>query len=439
MKHTSSNFPANGLALLLLMLLFITFVGCKSDQKSESALQEGIEDTVTVSIPEPKLLYGITIDSLHIFEDKIKRNQNLADILLQHNVEFQKINEIATKSKKVFDVRKLNYGKKYTILAEKEDSLTTATHFIYEPNPYEYVVYQLKDSVHAYKENKEIVVEEKELAAEINSSMYMAILEAGGNAELVNKLVDVFAWQIDFFRIQKGDRFKVIYEEESVDGKVVGIGKIKGSYFEHFGNGYYAVHYDQGSGTDYFDEEGNSLRKAFLRAPLEYTRISSRYSGRRYHPVLKRFKAHLGTDYAAPKGTPIRSVGEGIVTEARFKKYNGNYVKIRHNATYSTQYLHMSKIASGIKPGVKVKQGQTIGYVGKTGLATGNHLCFRFWKSGKQVDALKVELPPSEPIKEEHKEAYFEQRKKIVDQLDLIEFPSATVLASVKSPILKVK
>lgn len=439
MKHTCLILFSKGLIPVCTLLLLMGVFGCKTDRTSGAVAELTEPDTLVTVIPEPKMLYGITIDSLEVYESEIKRNQNLADILLKHNVEFQKINEIATKSKTVFDVRKLNYGRKYTILAEKADSATKATHFIYEPNPYEYVVYQLKDSIHAYKQNKEVIVTEKEFAAEISSSMYESILDADASPLLVPKLVDVFAWQIDFFRIQKGDRFKVIYEEESVDGKVVGIGKIKGAYFEHFSNSYYAVYYDQGGGIDYFDEDGNSMRKAFLRAPLDYTRISSRYSGRRFHPVLKRFKSHLGTDYSAPKGTPIRSVGEGIITEARYKKYNGNYVKVRHNSTYSTQYLHMSKIAKGIKPGVKVKQGQTIGYVGSTGLATGNHLCFRFWKSGKQVDALRVELPPSEPIKEDHREAYFNQRKIIVEQLDLINFPSKPVLASVKSPILQVK
>ncbi|MGB3466182.1 MAG: peptidoglycan DD-metalloendopeptidase family protein [Cyclobacteriaceae bacterium] len=424
MIHTSLVRHLKNIYFILLAGMLV--IGCGDQSKKTAVEPPEVQDTVVV-VPEPTKLYGITVDSLEIIEAKIKRNENLADILLQHNVEFRKINEIAIKSKSVFDVRKLNAGRKYTILAEK-DSLATATHFIYEPNPYEFVVYQLTDSVQVYKEDKEVVITEKEFATVITSSVYESILNAEASPLLVPKLVDVFAWQIDFFRIQKGDRFKVIYEEESVDGETVGIGRIKGAYFEHFNNNYYAVYYDQGGGTDYFDEEGNSMRKAFLRAPLDYTRISSRYSGRRFHPVLKRYKSHLGTDYAAPKGTPIRSVGDGIVTEARFKRNNGNYVKIRHNSTYSTQYLHMSKIASGVRKGAKVKQGQTIGFVGSTGLATGNHLCFRFWKLGRQVDALKVELPPSEPIKEEHREAYMEKRKEVVARLDTIDFPAQPAL-----------
>ncbi len=386
------------------------------------------DSAITVAPPESTRLYGIVIDSLEVVRDKIKRNQNLSDILTRYNVPFSQINELATKSKDVFDVRKLNYGKPYIILAKK-DSLSTATHFIYEPNAFEYVVYQLKDSIKAAKFEKPIETRERELIAEINSSMYEAILEKNASPLLVNRLVDVFAWQIDFFRIQKGDLFKVIYEEQLVDGEVVGIGKIKGAYFEHFGNSYYAVYFDQGSGVDYFDEEGKSLRKAFLRAPLNYTRISSRYSLRRFHPVQKRYKAHLGTDYAAPTGTPIRTVGDGIIIEARYKRNNGNYVKVKHNANYTTQYLHMSKIAKGIKPGVKVKQGQTIGFVGSTGLATGPHLCFRFWKNGRQVDALKVELPPSEPIKAEFLEEYNKVRDEIIYRLDAIQLNNEPFVA----------
>ena len=419
-------------ALLAVAFTFYHVIGYFEEKELERQMEaeKAAIDSTMVKIIEPKTLYGIVVDSLQIVEDEIKRNQNLAEILVQYNIDFQKIHALASRAKDVFDVRKLNYGKKYTILTKSQDSVQTATHFIYEPNPFEYVVYQLEDSVHAFKKEKEIEIRETEIGAIINSSMYEALMEKGASPVLVNRLVDVFAWQIDFFRIQKGDLFKVIFEEQLIDGEVVGIGKIKGAYFEHFGNSYYAIHYDQGSGVDYFDEEGNSLRKAFLRAPLNYTRISSRYSLRRFHPVQKRYKAHLGTDYAAPTGTPIRSVGDGIITEARYKRNNGNYVKVKHNSNYTTQYLHMSKIAKGIKPGVKVKQGQTIGFVGSTGLATGPHLCFRFWKNGRQVDALKVELPPSEPIKDEFREDYDEFKLKVIDRLDNIQVGPTRLMAT---------
>jgi len=225
---------------------------------------------------------------------------------------------------------------------------------------------------------------------------------------------------------KKGDKFKLIYEETLVEDEFVGLGKIIGGYFEHFGSEYYAINYDQGKGHDFFDLEGNSLRKAFLRAPIEYTRISSRYSGRRYHPVLKRHVAHLGTDYAAPRGTPIRAVGDGTISEAAYGKYNGNFVKIKHNGTYSTQYLHMHKITRGIRPGVRVKKGQIIGYVGRTGLANGSHVCYRFWKNGKQVDALKVYIPPSQPIEEQNKFDFNYLKENIKTQLDHIPISPKT-------------
>jgi len=211
---------------------------------------------------------------------------------------------------------------------------------------------------------------------------------------------------IDFYRIQKGDRFRAIYTVKMVNGEAVGVDEIQAAIFDHMDAPYYAFLFAQGSKVDYFDEDGNSLRKAFLQAPLKFSRMTSGYTTRRFHPVQKRWKAHLGTDYAAPTGTPIMAVGDGIVTEARYSKFNGNYVKIKHNSTYTTQYLHMSKIGSGVKAGVRVRQGQTIGYVGSTGLATGPHVCFRFWKYGKQVDHRQEKIPPSEPIKDAYKEAF---------------------------------
>jgi len=288
------------------------------------------------------------------------------------------------------------------------------------------VVYQLKDTILAYKRQKIVETIEKQISGVIQNSLYVDMMAKGGTPQLVNELADVFGWQIDFFRIQKGDLYKVIYEEKIVEGEVVEMGNIRGAYFNHFGNDFYGILYDQGNGNDFFDEDGNSLRKAFLRAPVEYSRISSRYSGRRFHPVQKRWKAHLGTDYAASRGTPIRATGDGIIVEARYKKYNGNYVKIKHNGTYTTQYLHMSKIGSGIRPGVKVKQGQTIGYVGSTGLATGNHVCYRFWKNGSQVDARNVYIPPSEPIKEDHKDTYTNIMNQVRTELDSIQIEDSS-------------
>ncbi len=392
-----------------------------------------IAEAIDTVVAEPPTLYGISIESMTVIEDKVKRNQNISEILSAYNVSSQTIFDLANKSKEVFDVRKIAANKKYTLICE-QDSLKTARALVYEHNPIEYVIFNLKDSVFVEKKARDVEMVEKTAAGVIESNLSVTMQELGLSAALTDQFVDVFGWQLDFFGLQKGDRFKVIYEDKMVEGTSVGIGNIKAIYFQHYGNDYYAFNFDQGSGIDYFDEEGNSLRKALLKYPLEFTRISSRYSGSRYHPVQKRYKAHRGTDFAAPRGTPIRSVGDGIIVEAQFKKYNGNYVKVKHNSTYTTQYLHMSKIASGIKPGTKVKQGQTIGYVGSTGLATGNHLCYRFWKNGVQVDALKVDLPPSEPIVDANKVSFFHQRDQLMEQLDAISMPEekVEVLASMK-------
>ncbi len=386
-----------------------------------STQPEEVVEVVIDDIDLPILYYNLPVDSLAVSEGKIKWNQNLSEILDDYNVPHKDLHLLSKRSKSVYDVRKLKAGAKYAVI-HGNDSLKTAKHFVFEPSPTEFVVYHLGDSVYAELNEKPIEIRERTIAAEINSSLYNSILEQESSPLLVNQLVDVFAWQVDFFRIAGGDKYKIIFEEELVDGQVVGIKEIKGAYFEHRDKPYYAIPFKTDEKTDYFDEEGKSLRKTFLKAPLNFTRISSRYSLRRFHPVQKRYKAHLGTDYAAPTGTPIRTVGDGVVLEARYHGGNGNYVKIRHNSNYTTQYLHMSKIAKGIRPGTKVSQGETIGYVGSTGLANGPHLCFRFWKNGRQVDALKVDLPSSKGISPEQMKAFENHKASVLSQLNSIEF-----------------
>lgn len=378
------------------------------------------EDSVVVE--EPELYYGLPKDSFTIVEGRIRRNQSISELLLPYNVTHEDIYKLAEKSRDIYNVNRIRAGNPYTLFL-KDDSIKTASRLIYEPDEREYIVFHIsqKDSFKAERVVRKSEYVEKTLEGVIDESLSVTITNSGGTHELTNRFVDIFAWQIDFFRLQKGDWFKVLYEEEQIEGKPVGIHRIKSIYFNHFNNNFWAFAYDQGEGLDYFDERGNSLRKALLKYPLEFTRISSRYTLSRYHPVQKRWKSHKGTDLVAPTGTPIRSVGEGIVEEARYARYNGNFVKIRHNATYTTQYLHMSKIATGVRPGVKVKSGQVIGFVGSTGLATGPHLCYRFWKNGVQVDALNVELPPSQPIFKDHKEPYKVVMDSLMLQLDIPE------------------
>jgi len=398
-------------------------LGSKSEMFTEVV---GVSDSdslhIDIAIKEPTILYGMFVDDLVVVEDKIKRNQFLGDILSSYNVPASLIHQLSTVSKNVFDVRKIAPDRKYTVFCSP-DSLKTARAFVYEPNPLEYVVIRFDDTLSVDLQRREVTRVERSIAGVVNSNLSQTIESLGISHELTNMFVDIFAWQVDFQRLQKGDKFKIIYEENQVEGKTAGINRILAVYFEHFGNPYYAFPYDQGEGIDFFDEEGKSLRKALLKYPIEFTRISSRYSKSRFHPVRKVYRAHLGTDFAAPTGTPIRSVGDGVVLEAQYKSNNGNYVKIRHNSTYTTQYLHMSNIANGIRPGVRVRQGQTIGYVGSTGLATGPHLCYRFWKNGVQVDALKVELPPSQPIADEHKAAFETVVNGLTGRLNAISFP----------------
>ncbi len=381
-----------------------------------------LEELVVEDVPNEVFLYGINVTGLNIIEGTVSKNQTLATILAPFNVPYQIIDEIAKKSKAIFDVRGIAINKKFTVLTPSDSS--QAHFFIYEPNPAEYVVFNL-DSMNIYKAEKPVEYVQKEIAGiiEDRSNLASEMLKLNVGYDIVDQFADLYGWSVDFGALQKGDKFKVVYEEKMIEGNVVGVGDIKLAYFEHRGEPFHAIPFEQNGEMNFFDQEGNSLKKAFLRDPVKYTRISSRYNLRRFHPVQKRYKAHLGTDYAANKGTEIRSVGDGVVTDAKYTSANGNYVKIKHNGTYTTQYLHMSKIASGMKPGQRVKQGQVIGYVGSTGLATGNHLCFRFWKNGKQEDWLREKIPPSEPILAANKAAFDSKKYESLQLLGNIYYP----------------
>lgn len=413
------------LGFLVITLLAIGVVVVNKFYLAPLVQERALVDTLSTyvaEVREPNLIYGMVVDNYTVIEDKIKRNERLGDILEAYNVPANIIHQVSQLSRNVFDVRKIAPNKKYTLICN-QDSLKTAKVLVYEPNLIDYIVFRFEDTLWVDVCKKDVVILEKSIAGEIRSNLSETIEELGISHELTNKFVDIFGWQVDFQRLQKGDKFKLIYEEAQVEGVSVGIKQINGIYFEHSGSPYYAFPFDQGEGVDYFDEEGNSLRKALLKYPIEFTRISSRYTMNRFHPVQKRWKAHLGTDFAAPTGTPIRSVGDGIIEEAQYKSNNGNYVKIRHNGTYTTQYLHMSRIAEGVRAGTKVRQGQTIGFVGSTGLATGPHLCYRFWRNGVQVDALRVELPPSQPVNKDHLDEFGKVKSELTKKLEVIPFP----------------
>ncbi len=343
----------------------------------------------------PALRYGLDEDAYLVEEGRFRKNEFLADILLKRGVSYPVIHSLDLASRDVFPVTKLKSGSKYALFTAPDTS-EALHYFVVETDRENYVVYQLRDSVAAYMGTKPVSYRRREASGVINSSLYVTISENDLPVMLAAKLSDIYAWTVDFYRIQKGDWFRAVFTEKIVDGEAVGVHEIIAAEFSHRGRSFEAFRFDDGEKVSYYDEKGESLRKAFLKAPLEFSRISSRYSKKRFHPVQKRWKAHLGTDYAAPSGTPIMSTGDGTVIESAYGKYNGNYVKVRHNSTYTTQYLHMSKRA--VNKGQVVKQGEVIGYVGATGLATGPHVCYRFWKNGRQIDPYSEEIPPSEPV-----------------------------------------
>jgi murein DD-endopeptidase MepM/ murein hydrolase activator NlpD len=374
----------------------------------------------------PKIInkYGYVFNDYKVVEDTIKRGESFGEILDRNHVEYPRVYKIAESIKDSFDVRRLNAGKPYTILA-KNDSTEKAQVFIYRPNKIEYVVIDFTDSIMAQHHKKEIQTRTKTesgVITEALSSLSLVIDKKGLDYIIVNEMSEIYAWTVDFFHLQRGDSFKIIYEEKFVDDTTyVGIGKVKAAYFEHKKTPFYAFNYVTDSTKniyDFYDDKAGNLRKQFLKAPLKFgSRISSRYNlKRRIAHYGYRVKAHRGTDFPAAHGTPIITTANGTVVESRYKGGNGNYVKVKHNSTYSTQYLHMSKRKA--KVGEFVKQGDVIGYVGNTGSSAGNHVCYRFWKHGRQVDPLRQKLPSAEPMKEELKDGYFKYITSFKDSLD---------------------
>ena len=383
---------------LLLLLTALNFTKCNKANGDSTNISTTFGPTIE---------YGIVTDSFQVTRGIIKPGQVLGEILYRNHIDHTQIHKIVKASKGIFDVKRAKAGQPFTVFCTK-DSNAIAKCFIYEESATNYIVFDLRDGIQVYRGEKEVEIRMRTASGEITSSLWNAIMDNNMSPALVMELSNIYAWTIDFFRIQKGDKFKVFYEERFVEDEFVGIGRVWAAKFIHQGEDFYAFYFrEEGENFgDYFDEESKTLRKAFLRAPLNFSRISSKYSKRRRHPVTGRVKPHLGTDYAAPKGTPILTTANGSIVVASYTRNNGNFVKIRHNNTYTTQYLHMSKIKSGIRKGVHVKQGDIIGYVGSTGLATGPHVCYRFWKNGRQVDPYKEKLPPSEPMKEQSKEPF---------------------------------
>ena len=397
-----------GLFLIIVALFFI--LSNLSNKKNDP-----LEET-NLKIVKPEFEYGILVDSFSVIKGTVKTGQTIGEILYANHIEFPKIAEIVAKSKKIFDFRRINPGQEYTVICTN-DSIEKVYYFIYQQNQTNYIVVDLAEGIDIYMGEKEIITKVVRSSGVINYSLSESVEGLGISPRVSIKLSEIYAWTIDFFKIQKGDAFNVYYENNYIDGEYIGIGRILASEFIHKNQKFYAFYYKENNYGEYFDEEGRTLRKAFLKAPLDFYRISSRFSRNRKHPVTGQWKGHFGTDYAAPKGTPIMTTANGTIVSAGYSKNNGNFVKVRHNATYTTQYLHMSKIKPGIRKGVYVKQGDIIGYVGSTGLATGPHVCYRFWKNGRQVDPYIQKLPPGDPIKKQNKEHYMQVKDSLMQIL----------------------
>lgn len=372
--------------------------------------------------------YGLPVDSFFTVSGTVKRDQTLSVILNGFGVDGRTIHNLATASKDVFDLRKIRRGKPYKLFCSR-DSLHAVQYFIYEHTPVDYVLFSLLDSIYVSRQEKEIIVRTKQASGVIKSSLWNTMLDKNLDPMLAFELSEIYAWTIDFFGLQAGDRFSIDFDEHYVDSTYIGLGQIHGAYFHHANHEFYAIPFIQDGVESFFDQEGNSLRKAFLKGPLRYSRISSRYSHSRLHPILKIRRPHLGVDYAAPIGTPVLAIGDGRVIKTGYSKGNGNMIKIRHNSVYSTAYLHLNRYGKGVKTGAYVKQGDVIGYVGSTGLSTGPHLDFRFYKNGYAVDPLKVKAPPVEPVKEENLMAYDSIRVRTIRKLDHIPFPDSVIQA----------
>ena len=407
------NFNLNILTVLIILFFFV--FAC-SDVK---------EQTQAPVSEKPPILkkqyneYGINCEDLIPIKDTIQPHQNLSDILSKFNVPNDVIHTVALSSRAIFDVRKMQAGHRFCIISTMDPN-KKARYFVYEINPVDYVIFKLEDPVTTSLEKKPVCIETKTVSESIESSLWEALTEKEIDPELAVKLSEIYAWTIDFHHLQKGDSFQAIFEKKFIKGKLIGIGRVKAVRFYHKDRFYYAFYFEQNHHGSYFDEHANSLEKAFLKAPIKFSRITSGYSKRRFHPILKKYKAHFGIDYAAKTGTPIMSTGDGVVVRTGYDSNNGRYVKIKHNGIYTTQYLHMSRIARGIKPRVKVKQGDIIGYVGSTGLATGPHLCYRFWKNGRQINPFKEDIPSVGPVKKDNLQNFNQKMAGLKQQLDAL-------------------
>lgn len=413
---------------LIILSCIIALYSCGSKEK-----EQGEEETQEMECELSE--YGICLDSLNIAYYTIERGEHFASILSSLGFTPAQGEKITGAISPYLSPSRLQIGNIYSVITE-QDTASTIRYLVFEKNRTDFAIVEIQpDTVFAYEDARPVTLKREYAEGVITSSMWNAIVGAGAPALLALKLSDVYAWQIDFFDVKEGDSFRVMYDAAYInDTSMVEISSIEGAVFTHRGEKFRAIPFQQDSVREYFDESGNSLRKEFLKAPLDFIRISSRFSNARFHPVLKRYRPHHGVDYAAPTGTPVKTIGDGVVIERAYQGGGaGNYVKIRHNSVYTTTYMHLSRFASGIQKGATVKQGQVIGYVGSTGLSTGPHLDFRVHKNNQPVNPLTIDSPPCEPVKPELLDSFRLVQEQVLTELDSLRLINRVIAQSTDS------
>ena len=369
-------------------------------------------DTVEVVYP-----LGFCPDSLDMKEGKVKNGQYFTTLMTGLGMTQQQAYDLSLACEDVFDVKALRVGQTYR--AYYDGGLE---YVVYEKDRVSNIVFDCKEPYGVWVYDKPVEIEKKYADVTINSSLWNDMRKEGVSPLVIVGLSDIYAWTIDFFGLQKGDRFRVLYEQKVCDGEVISIDTVRYAVFSHEGKDFPMVMYNQHDGGNiWWNDKGESMRKAFLKAPLNFTRVSSGFSHARKHPVTRKVQPHTGVDYAAPKGTPVMTIGDGVVTSVKYEGAGGNTVRIRHNSVYSTAYLHLSKYAKGLKAGQRVRQGEVIGYVGSTGRSTGPHLDFRVWKNGTPINPLKMDSPPAEPIKEASRSGFEAAHKEYKARMDTVQ------------------